>query len=442
MDLWKIILQEVNKRIDESVYQTWFRPVLFLSQDHNTIKVSVPTSYFRNAFLEKFSSLLQGIFNDLSLSNFQLFIVVEEDTPSQESGSEVSLSEKWNAAQEGSGLSINLNPKYTFDSFVVGNSNQFAHAAAFAVAKQPSHAYNPLYIHGSSALGKTHLMHAIGHSILSKNAHLKLVYVPAEKFTNDMINAIKMDRTYRFREVYRNIDILLMDDIQFLAGKERTQEEFFHTFNSLYDAQKQIVITSDCPPKEIPTLEERLHSRFEWGLIADIQPPDTETRFAILKKKASEKNVDLADDVALFIAHQVKSHVRALESALNRIMALSEMSGSEIDLAFTEEALAGIVQMGKNNLTSEIILKAVADHFRMKPSVLKSKNNSREITVPRQIAMYLCKELAQVSLPCIGKTFGGKHHTTVLHSIRKIETDRKKNQEINDLILKISSKFR
>lgn len=440
MELWKKILSVVSTRISDPTFQTWFRPVHFIAHQENNIKVSVPTTYFRNAFLEKFSSLLQGVFAELNLTGFQLVLAIEEDTTTPPSS--LSLSESWGTPAENSGLSINLNTKYTFDSFVVGSSNQFAHAASIAVSKQPAHTYNPLYIHGGSALGKTHLMQAIGNAVLSKNAHLKLVYVPAEKFANDMINAIRMDRTFRFRETYRNIDVLLMDDIQFIAGKERTQEEFFHTFNSLYDAQKQIVITSDCPPKEIPTLEERLHSRFEWGLIADIQPPDLETRFAILKKKSSERDIFLPDDVALFIAHHVKSHVRALESSLNRIIALSEMNGSEIDLTFAQQALSGMVPTGKGNLTLEIILKAVADHFHLKPAILKSKNNSREITVPRQIAMYLCKELAQVSLPSIGKTFGGKHHTTVLHSIRKIEMTRKKDQEINDLILKISSKFR
>ena len=441
MDLWKKILAEISLRTNESTFQTWFSPIKFVHRDPSSLKISVPNTYFRNAFLEKFSSLFQGLFDELRLGSIELHIVVEDESFSKDDT--YSLSDNRNEKRDGTGtgLSINLNPKYTFETFVIGASNEFAHAAACAVSQRPANTYNPLYLYGGVGLGKTHLMHAIGHFLLRKNHYLRLVYVPAEKFTNDLISSIRQEKTVHFRETYRNIDVLLMDDIQFLAGKERTQEEFFHTFNSLYDAQKQIVITSDCPPKEIPTIEERLLSRFGWGLIVDIRPPDVETKVAILKKKAWDSKFEIPDDVAFFIAHHVKSNVRELEGALNRLRGLSSLTGSEVDLPFAEEVLSGIIQGGKNNLTTEIILRAVADHFKMKPTALKEKNNSRDVAIPRQIAMYLCKQLAQVSLPSIGKTFGGKHHTTVLHSIRKIAAVRKKNQEIDDLIQKISSKF-
>ncbi len=440
MDLWKNILASVAARTNESTFQTWFNPIKFVSRDEKSIRICVPNSYFRNAFLEKFSSLFQGLFDEMDMGTLQLQLIVEDESSPRSSLATISNNPAEKPA--GLGLSINLNPKYTFDTFVIGTSNEFAHAASCAVSQKPANAYNPLYIYGGVGLGKTHLMHAIGHFLIRKNPHLRLVYVPAEKFTNDLISSIRLEKTSQFRETYRNIDVLLMDDIQFLAGKERTQEEFFHTFNSLYDAQKQIVITSDCPPKEIPTLEERLLSRFDWGLIVDIQPPDVETKVAILKKKSLEARIDLPDEVAFFVAHHIKSNVRELEGTLNRLRGLSSLTGSQIDLAFAEEVLSGIVQSGRKNLTTEIILRAVADHFRMKPSTLKEKNNSRDVAIPRQIAMYLCKELAQISLPSIGKTFGGKHHTTVLHSVRKIAAVRKKDREIDDLIQRISSKFR
>jgi chromosomal replication initiator protein len=313
-----------------------------------------------------------------------------------------------------------LNPKYSFETFVVGSCNQFAHAAALAVADSPSKTYNPLYIYGGVGLGKTHLMCAIGHHVKDQNRHLRLAYISAEKFMNELINAIRYDQTMVFRDKYRSIDVLLIDDIQFIAGKERTQEEFFHTFNALYDGQKQIVISSDCPPRNIPTLEERLHSRFEWGLIADIQPPDLETKIAILRKKAETEKIDLPDNVALFIASKIKSNIRELEGSLVRLTALSSLKGESINLLLAQEALKNIVEEEERAITIETIQKVVADFYNLKVADLKSKTNSRNIAVPRQIAMYLCKTLTKASLPEIGREFGGKHHTTVLHSINKI----------------------
>ncbi|RPJ12851.1 MAG: chromosomal replication initiator protein DnaA, partial [Desulfobacteraceae bacterium] len=336
-------------------------------------------------------------------------------------------------------------PKYTFDSFVIGSSNQLAHAASLAVAERPSKAYNPLYLYGGVGLGKTHLMHAIGNLIQSKTRSIRLTYMSSENFMNELVNAIRYDRTSPFRQKYRNIDVLLMDDIQFIAGKERTQEEFFHTFNALYDAQKQIVITSDCPPKEIPTLEERLHSRFEWGLIADIQPPDLETKLAILKKKADLELPNLSDEVAIFIAGGIRSNIRELEGALNRLSARASLDGltvSDINIAYAKDVLKGFTATDTPNISSDKILRAVASFFSLKPAQLKAKNNSRPIAVPRQIAMYICKELTGQSLPQIGRDFGGKHHTTVLHSIRKIHSLKKKDPEISAAVTSIVNSLR
>jgi chromosomal replication initiator protein len=330
--------------------------------------------------------------------------------------------------------SPSLIPKYTFETFVVGTSNQLARAAALAVAERPSKAYNPLYLYGGVGLGKTHLMHAIGNLIQKRNKSLRLTYMSSEKFMNELVNAIRFDRTIQFRQKYRNIDVLLMDDIQFIAGKERTQEEFFHTFNALYDAQKQIVITSDCPPKQIPTLEERLHSRFEWGLIADIQPPDLETKLAILRKKAESELLNLRDDVALYIARGIRSNIRELEGALNRLSARASLDGldvADIDVAYSKDVLKGFTTEEESAISSQMVLRAVASFYSLKPAQLKAKNNSRPIAIPRQIAMYICKVLTHQSLPQIGKDFGGKHHTTVLHSIRKIDSLRKKDSEIS-----------
>ncbi len=329
---------------------------------------------------------------------------------------------------------LSLNTKYSFDTFVVGSCNQFAHAASQAVAEAPAKTYNPLFIYGGVGLGKTHLMHAIGHAIKNRNRHLKLSYISSEKFMNELINAIRYDKTLSFREKYRSIDVLLMDDVQFLAGKERTQEEFFHTFNALYDAQKQIVISSDCPPREIPTLEERLHSRFEWGLIADIQPPDLETKVAILKRKAEIERIKLPDNVALFIASKIKSNIRELEGSLVRLVAYASLNGRDLDMDLAQEVLKSFIEDDGRTITIEIIQRAVADHYGLRVADLKSKNNARSVAVPRQVAMYLCKHLTKASLPEIGREFGGKHHTTVIHSVNKITDLYERESDFHRLI--------
>jgi chromosomal replication initiator protein len=335
-----------------------------------------------------------------------------------------------------------LNPRYLFDAFIVGPSNQFAHAACRAVAEAPSRSYNPLFIYGGVGLGKTHLMHAIGHYVLNHARGLKLTYISSERFMNEMINAVRYDRILDFRERYRSVDVLLVDDIQFLAGKEGTQTEFFHTFNALYDSQKQIVLSSDCPPHEIPALEERLRSRFEWGLIADIQPPDLETKVAILKRKAETEAVPLADDVAIYIAGKIKSNIRELEGSLIRLVAYASLTGREISLSLAQEVLKKILSHEEKAVTIDMIQKFVTEFYQLKTVDLKSRNNSKSVAMPRQIAMYLCKALTSASLPEIGKSFGGKHHSTVIHSIRKIEDLRQRDGDFNTLITNFVESFR
>jgi chromosomal replication initiator protein len=332
-----------------------------------------------------------------------------------------------------------LNSKYTYDSFVVGSCNQFAHAASLAVAEAPGRTYNPLYLYGGVGLGKTHLMHACGHAIKARNQHLKLCYISSERFMNDLINAIRYDKTQSFREKYRSVDVLLIDDVQFMAGKERTQEEFFHTFNALYDQQKQIVISSDCPPREIPTLEERLHSRFEWGLIADIEPPDLETKIAILKRKGDLMRVSIPDDVAMFIAGRVKSNIRELEGSLVRLIAIASLRGEPISKSLAQDAIRNIAKEEEAGVvTIQQIQKLVASTYKLTNEELISKNNARQISHPRQVAMYLCKHLTKHSYPEIGRAFGGKHHTTVMHSVEKIETLVTTDETLQRLISELS----
>lgn len=398
------------------------------------MRLTVPTEMFKKCLLENYSDLLLRSAGEIAKAPLTLQISVEP-APSSDPPAEAPLSDSPPL----------LSPKYTFESFVVGSSNQLARAASLAVAERPAKAYNPLYLYGGVGLGKTHLMHAIGNLIQKRNKGIRMTYMSSEKFMNELVNAIRYEHTFHFRQKYRDVDVLLMDDIQFIAGKERTQEEFFHTFNALYDAQKQIVITSDCPPKQIPTLEERLLSRFEWGLIADIQPPDLETKLAILRKKVEVEGLSLRDEVASYIAGGIRSNVRELEGALNRLSARASLDGldlSEVDVAYAKDVLKGFTSEENSSISSEAVLRAVASFFSLKPAQLKAKNNSRPIAVPRQIAMYICKELTKLSLPQIGKDFGGKHHTTVLHSIRKIDSLQKKDTEISAAVNAIKKSLR
>lgn len=459
IDLLSSILQAVSKRVNHQSFNTWFKPISFATKDESTVYLKVPDEVFRDWITSNYFDVLEESLQELDLEGYNVSFLVEEKDK-QNIPADSWTAEIWQKSsraftippQEINHLGVqrlmeiepselSLNSKYTFETFVVGSSNQFAHAAALAVVDMPSKTYNPLYIYGGVGLGKTHLMHAIGHAIKSRNKNLRLTYISSEKFMNELINAIRYDKTITFREKYRNMDVLLMDDIQFLAGKERTQEEFFHTFNALYDAQKQIVITSDCPPREIPTLEERLHSRFEWGLIADIQPPDLETKVAILKRKAEVEKIHLQDNVALFIASKIKSNIRELEGSLVRLVAYASLKGAPISIELTQEVLRNIIDEETGGISIELIQKAVANHYGLKVSDLKSKNNSRSVAVPRQVAMYLSKTMTKASLPEIGREFGGKHHTTVLHSINKItqlyEKDVVFHRLINSLIADI-----
>ncbi len=433
MNTWEQVLDIVEKKVNQQSYNTWFKPTQLIKHDGKALYVRVPNPFFQDWLNDHIDVVLEAAkmagIGDISV------IYITEKTPPE------STELPAQGRLDFESIDNTLNPKYTFDSFVVGLSNQFAHAAALAVAEKPSKAYNPLFMYGGVGLGKTHLMHAIGQTIKLGNKELRLTYISTEKFTNELINAIRYDKLLSFRERYRNNDVLLIDDIQFIAGKERTQEEFFHTFNSLYDMHKQIIISADCPPREIPTLEERLHSRFEWGLIADIQPPDLETKIAIIKKKAERQNISVPDNVALYIASKIKSNIRELEGALVRLLAFCSLRGSEITLPMAQETLHDILGPGERAVTIEMIQKTVADHFGMRVQELKSKNNSKSVAEPRQICMYLCKKLTGVSLPQIGREFGNKHHTTVLHSIKKIELMRRRDPVLDKRVQALIDSF-
>jgi chromosomal replication initiator protein len=436
MSVWAQVLASVSKKLSQQSYDTWFRPIVFAGSDAGSLHLVVPNENFKKWFVENYEETLREAVREIARAPLAIHITVDKPVPQDTQPKQpVQLDNPPPA----------LNPKYTFASFVVGSSNQFARAAAYAVAEQPSKAYNPLYIYGGVGLGKTHLMHAVGHYIIEKNSRLRLSYMSSERFMNELINCIRYDRTLQFREKYRNIDVLLIDDIQFIAGKERTQEEFFHTFNALYDAQKQIILTSDCPPREIPTIEERLHSRFEWGLIADIQPPDLETKIAILRKKAESEIGPLSNEVAMFIAGSLRSNIRELEGALVRLAARASLEGipaSAIDVDYARQVLKDLIPADRRAVSAEMVIRAVSTYYGLRPAQLKAKNNSRPIAQPRQVAMYVCKQVTGLSLPQIGKDFGGKHHTTVLHSIRKIDSLRKKDSDISDAIAKILQSFR
>ncbi len=445
MNVWEEILQKIETKVNRHSFNTWFRPTRLLAERGQNLSVLVPNAHFRDWLNKHYSGVILESLDELHRPDIQ---VVFETVTAEASPADPAVAP---AASVSPPLALTaleatppptLNPKYRFDTFVVGSSNQFAHAAARAVAESPSRAYNPLFIYGGVGLGKTHLLHAIGHQILDQNPPVKMVYISAEKFMNELINAIRYDRIIEFRNKHRSFDVLLVDDIQFIAGKERTQEEFFHTFNALYDAQKQIVLSSDAPPREIPTLEERLRSRFEWGLTADIQAPDLETKIAILRKKADAEVAHLPDNVAIFIASRIKSNIRELEGSLIRLIAYASLTGRAIDLALTQEVLRDLLPSEEKTLNFDSIQKYVADHFRLKVSDLKARNNAKSVALPRQIAMYLSKALTRASLPDIGKAFGGKHHSTVIHSVRKIDSLRRSDPEFDRLIQSLSDSLR
>ena len=421
--MWTRVLDLLKSELTEISYNTWIRTIEPLSINSNTIELGVPTDFNKGILESRYLPLISNAVRQISSREYNVIISIPSQEPAK---NRVARNETGN---EEISNSI-LNPKYTFDTFVIGNGNRLAHAASVAVAEAPAKAYNPLFLYGGVGLGKTHLMHAIGHYILSQNPASKVLYVSSEKFTNELINAIKDDRNEEFRSKYRNIDVLLIDDIQFIGGKERTQEEFFHTFNALYEANKQIIISSDRSPKEITTLEDRLRSRFEWGLTADIQSPDLETRIAILQKKAQLENVYIPNDVFIFIADKVISNIRELEGALNRVIAYSTLTDTEISTDLCAEALKELLSANNTKIIdSNHIIDTVSRYFDLRPEEFKSQKRNRSISFPRQIAMYLCRELMGLSLPKIGDEFGGRDHTTVIHAITKIESDIVSNQE-------------
>src|SRR5665213_180813 len=456
LNQWVRILGALEKKINRQSCETWLKPTRFSHIAEKTMYVRIPSADFQHVG-DRYGDLIQEAIDNLGLEIEAVVVqpptpdparAVREDggfapqsshsasaprSPRQSSPAGVGPEQSrfdWTTASQ-------LNTRYHFDTFVTGSGNQFAHAAASAVGERPSKAYNPLFIYGGVGMGKTHLLHAIGHLVKHRTPHSAVSYISAEKFTNEMINSVRYEKMTTFRDKYRFVDVLLIDDIQFLAGKERTQEEFFHTFNALHDTSKQIVIASDRSPKELQDFEDRLRSRFEWGLVVDIQPPDLETKVAILQRKAELEQTTLPSDVALFIAGNVRTNVRELEGALVRLIAWCSMHGIEITLPTAQQCLKQFIDTQVRKITIEAIQRAVAEQFGMRVSELKQKNNSRQIVVPRQIAMYLAKQMTEASLPEIGRQFGGKHHTTVMHSISKIDEHRRTDKDLNRTVNKL-----
>ena len=431
-NVWDDILTRAETKVNRHSFYTWFKPTTLVREANNELTVRVPNDLFRNWLTKHYAAVISEAVTEIQRDGIQITFV----TAGEASATEPHPPAPKPPDEERPPVARlrGLNPRYVFDTFVVGSSNQFAHAASLAVAEAPSRSYNPLFIYGGVGLGKTHLLHAIGQYLLNRTPDIKLTYISSERFMNEMINAVRYDRILTFRERYRTIDVLLVDDIQFLAGKVGTQTEFFHTFNSLYEVQKQIVISSDCLPGEIPSLEERLRSRFQWGLIADIQPPDLETKVAILKKKAAAEGVSLPDDVSLYIAGKIKSNIRELEGSLIRLIAYASLTSIEISLPLAQEVLRDLLHHNDQTVTIEMVQNFVANYYKLKIADLKSRNSSKTVTFPRQIAMYLVKSLTTYSLPQIGKSFGGKHHSTVIHSIKKIDERCKRDRDFHRLI--------
>jgi len=453
---WLQILAALEKKMNRATFETWFKPTRYSHVANRLLFVRVPSPQFQHLG-ERYCDLIQEAIEQqrLDLDDVK-FLNPEEDPsipPVRKDGGFAPVAAHaptapppaparspeqarfdWSTAAQ-------LNQRYTFDAFVSGNGNQFARAASLAVAERPSRAYNPLFLYGGVGMGKTHLMHAIGHEVKRRQPTASICYASAEKFTNEMITSLRNDRMTSFRDRFRTVDVLLIDDIQFIAQKERTQEEFFHTFNALHESMKQIVIASDRPPKELAEIEDRLRSRFEWGLIADIQPPDLETKVAILQKKAESEQVQLPTDVAMFVASNVRTNVRELEGALVRLIAWCHLNKMEITLASTQQCLKQFIDMQVRKITIEAIQRAVSENFGMRVADLKQKNNSRNVVVPRQIAMYLAKQMTEASLPEIGRQFGNKHHTTVMHSIAKIDEQRRADKDLQRTLNKLQEQL-
>jgi len=432
--VWQHVLEHIRRNITEVEYHTWFERIRPLGIREGVLELAVPTSFALDWIKRHYASLIQEALGLLGaqVPRFELLVVPGAAQPVQ-----VDIFQAAPQADQGKSK---LNPKYTFENFVVGPNNNLAHAAAVAVAESPGKAYNPLFIYGGVGLGKTHLMHAVGHSVAKRFPSLKIEYVSTETFTNELINAIREDRMAEFRERYRSVDLLLVDDIQFIAGKERTQEEFFHTFNALFEAHKQIILSSDRPPKDILTLEARLRSRFEWGLITDIQPPDLETRIAILKMNAEQRGLRIGEDVLEYIARQVTSNIRELEGALMRVVAYASLNGVELTRQVAAKALSDIFAPREVEVDPQEIVRVVAEHFGLRPEDLVGGGRRKEVVLPRQMAMFLVRELTRASLPEIGQLFGGRDHTTVLYAIQKVQELSESDREVQVILRTLKEK--
>ena len=427
--LWSLLQRQLRQQLDPEDFSTWIRPLKVRAEGDRRLVLLAPNSRFLHALEENFRPQVDRALAGLDDPGYEvLFSLEEKDKEDGAAGQTLTPTQ--------------FNPKYRFENFVVGNSNQFAHAAARAVAEAPSQSYNPLFLYGGVGLGKTHLLHAIGTHIELQHPHLRVLYLAAEQFVNELINSIRFDRMPAFRERYRTIDVLLIDDVQFLANKERTQEEFFHTFNTLYTSQKQIILSSDSSPRNIPTLEERLRSRFEWGLIADIQPPDLETKVAILRRKADLEAIGLPNEVSEFIAQQVRSNIRELEGMLNRVIAFSSLTGRPLSLELARETLRDILPEEGNRIEPNEVVRKVAHHYGLSVKEIKSKTNSHQVVFPRKVAMYLLRQLTALSYPDIGKLFNDKHHSTVMYAVKDIEERRAADTGLDQALQKLEKQFR
>jgi chromosomal replication initiator protein len=434
-ELWSEALEEIKDRVGKQNFDTWIKPVRFIAKNRNEVTLEVPNKFFRDWLTENYIGQIENILATFAKQDIKIVFSVNQKLATRSTVEKIPKKDE--KERDKPPRTSNLIPKYTFENFVIGASNQFAHAACMAVANQPGDHYNPLFIYGGVGLGKTHLVNAIGHWAEAQRAGLKVVYLSSESFMNELIGSLRRDRMDEFKAKFRTVDILILDDVQFLAGKERTQEEFFHTFNSLYESHKQIVITSDKFPKEIPGLEDRLRNRFEWGLIADIQPPDVETRIAILQKKAEVEGVRLPSDVAIFLATHINSNVRELEGSLTRLGAFSSLTKTPITLELTKEVLRNTLRGAEKDLTVEGIQKTICDYFNIRIGDLKAKRRTQNIALPRQVAMYLCRKHTENSFPAIGDKFGGRDHSTVIHASKTIEQRIKDDPHMQNTIEKL-----
>ena len=434
--LWERALEELGEQLGKQNFETWIKPIHFSEQKGNDVRLDVPNQFFRDWLMDHFIGLIEQVLRSIAHQQVKVSLTVNQGLQAKDVAAR-SEQKREQERDRPPRTNNNLIAKYTFENFVIGASNQFAHAASIAVANQPGEHYNPLFIYGGVGLGKTHLVNAIGHRAAAKRPTLKVVYLSSESFMNELIGSLRRDKMDEFKTRFRNTDLLILDDVQFIAGKERTQEEFFHTFNSLYESHKQIVITSDKFPKEIPGLEDRLRNRFEWGLIADIQPPDMETRVAILQKKAETEAVELPHDVAIFLASNIDSNVRELEGSLTRLGAFASLTRSTITVDLAKEVLRHTLKGTQKEITVESIQKTICDYYNIKLGDLKAKRRTKNIAFPRQVAMYLCRKYTETSFPGIGDKFGGRDHSTVIHASKTIEKKIKEDPYMQTTIEKL-----